>query len=602
MEPSPPRFRLSLRVKLTLLIETCIIVLVTIMGLTNILREKDALESELRKRGLALASDLAKFTARPLLNNDLPSLRRFVNHSMEQEYVRYAMVLAPGGKVVMHSDLSEVGKHYEDPLSVTALHSSVPGCTDVHVSSAEELHCDIYAPIRAGDVTLGTVRLGYSHMAMEQQLEHARNQIFLIALLTTVAGGVISYFVASYISSPIRKITVATRRVSEGWLDTRINLSRSDEIGSLAGAFNRMTEVLRETTVSKDSFDDIIRSMKDTLVVVDPDSRIRIVNRAACELLEYQASELMGKDVGVILPRDGASPEGQVCRDTMAGSSPAGREMEYLTRSGKRVPVDFSAAVLRNKDGNVEGAVCIARDITERRQAEKALRDSEMLLHHLYSQLLTTQEEERRRLAGELHDELGQSLMVLNLRLRSIRDGLEAGQDHLVRECDAMHAYIREVAENVRRLALDLSPSILKDLGLWAAIRRLVESFGEHSGIDCSLDLAETGSFLSREEEITIYRMIQESLTNVAKHAEARRVAVSVCREGDSVLFRIEDDGKGFEVEEALRGDPGKTGLGLPSLNERARILGGFMKVRSRKGSGTTITFAVPLEKKGCVT
>ena len=275
------------------------------------------------------------------------------------------------------------------------------------------------------------------------------------------------------------------------------------------------------------------------------------------------------------------------------------QEIHYVTRSGKKIPMDFSAAVLKNKNEKVEGAVCIARDVTERKEAEEALRKSERQLHYLYSQLLTAQEKERRRLSIELHDELGQSLMVLNLRLRSIRDGLRNDQDEVRKECDAMHTYIKEVIENVRRLSRDLCPSILEDLGLWAAIRRLIESFSEYSGIECSLDLIETGNLFSKEQEITVYRMAQECLTNIAKHAHATHVTVSIHQEDGSVLFRIEDNGKGFDVHEAFHKDPGERGLGLPALHERARILGGSMDVWSRKGAGTKISFTVPLDKKG---
>lgn len=592
-------FQPSLRLKLTLLIEACIILLVAVTGVTATLREKNALENELRKRGLALTGDLANFMARPLLSNDLPSLRRFVIHSMKQEYVRYVMVLAPDGRVVMHSDLSEIGNLYTDASSLVALRSRKAGYTDVHVSSTEDLHCDMFAPIEVADVRLGTVRLGYSHMAIANELASARRQILVIALLTSLAGGIVSYLVASYISSPIKKITDATRHVARGSLDTRIDLSTQDEIGALAEAFNKMTQDLRETTVSKDYFDSIIKSMNDTLVVIDPDTRIRSVNKAACELLEYEPSALIGKTVDVIISREGHGSGLQHCREVMAGAGVVNRELHYLTRTGKRIPMDFSAAVLMNKNGDVEGAVCIARDVTERKEAEEALRESERRLQHLYSQMLTAQEKERRRLSIELHDELGQSLMVLNLRLRSIRDGLWTDQEDLRNECDAMRTYIKEVAGNVRRLSRDLSPSILEDLGLWAAVGRLAESFSEHSGIECSLDLPETVSPFSKEKEIIVYRMVQECLTNIAKHAHATRVSLVFRLGYGSVLLHIEDNGDGFDVKEAFLKDPGKRGLGLPALYERARILGGSMEVSSRKSAGTKITFAVPLDRKG---
>lgn len=599
MKRLPSPIRLSLKVKLTLLIEMCVIILVTVTGVITTTREKGALEHELRKRGFSLVRDLARFTARPLSSRDLPSLRRFVNHSMQQEYVRYVMILDTKGKVIMHSDLSEVGKLYKDPLSISAVTADRPGYTDVHVSSSGELHCDMFAPIKAGNIILGVVRLGYSHMAIEHELTHARRQILLIALVTSLAGGILSYLLASFISSPIKKITEATRQVAKGALDTRIAVARQDEIGDLACAFNKMTVDLCETTVSKDYFDNIIRSMNDTLMVVDPDGRIKSVNRAACGLLEYEAHELLGKEIGAVIspldPRSGLSH----CQKTMAGAASVNQGVHFVTRTGKRIPMDFSAAVLKNKNGELEGVVCIARDVTEREEAERALKESEGRLQYLYSQLITAQEKERRRLSIELHDELGQSLMVLNLRLRSIRDGLGSEQNGLREECDGLRVYIKEVTENVRRLSHDLSPSILEDMGLWAAVRRLAESFSEHSGIECLLEILDAVRPFSKEQEIIVYRIVQECLTNIARHANANRVTLT-CRLVEGSLFlQIEDDGDGFDVKRASLKDAGIRGLGLPALYERARILGGSMEVLSRKGAGTKITFTLPLDKKG---
>ena len=590
--------RANLKVKLTLLIGICFVSLVIVTGFITTMREKATLENELRKRGLALASDLARFMARPMLSGDLPALRRFVNHSMEQEYVRYVVVLDPHGKVIMHNDLAEVGKLYNDPLSTTAISSRNPGYTGVHVSSSEELHCDMFAPIQVADIPLGTVRLGYSHLAIENEIADARRQIFIIGVLTTAVGGIFAYLLATYISSPIKKITDATHKVAAGQLDVETTIHRSDEIGALATAFNRMTHDLRTTTVSKDYFDNIITSMNDTLVVLDAHTKITDVNRKTCEMLEYSAHELIGRDIGMILSQ-GNQTLGMPDLDVvMLGSNVVNREVEYLTHHGRIIPMHFSAGVLKSKSGIVEGAVCIARDVTEMKLAEEAIRESERQIHYMYTQLLTAQEKERRRLSIELHDELGQSLMVLKLKLRSIRDGLEDEQEKLIRECDAMNAYIKDVAENVRRLSRDLSPSILEDVGLWAAIGWLAESFYEHNGIECSLDLTETGRLFSREVEINVYRMIQECLTNVAKHAQATSASLVIRRAANTVSFVLEDNGKGFDVRYARSKEPREKGLGLPSLFERARMLGASLDVWSQNGAGTKITFTVPVDNE----
>jgi sensor histidine kinase regulating citrate/malate metabolism len=188
--------KLSLRLKLTLLIEGIVLILVIITGVITTVREKETLEKELQKRGVALASDLAKFAARPLLSYDLPTLRRFVNQTMEQEYVRYVIILDPNGKVIMHNNLSEVGKTYGDNLTIIAGRSNKPGHTDVHTGKDEDLHSDMFTPVEVSGVRLGTVRLGYSHLAVRAQIAESQRQIFIIGLLTAVTGGFVAYLLA----------------------------------------------------------------------------------------------------------------------------------------------------------------------------------------------------------------------------------------------------------------------------------------------------------------------------------------------------------------------------------------------------------------------
>jgi len=587
--------RVSLRTKLILLIESLVVILVLATGIIVTMHEKETLERELRKRGLALAADLANFAERPLLREDLPTLRRFVNHSMKQDYVRYVMVLDPHGKVVMHSDLGEVGKIYRDRLSIVAMNSKEPGCSHTHREKKEGFLCDIFAPIQVAEVRLGTVRLGYSHMAIEKEIAQARHQIFIIGLLTTMIGGVVAYFLAVFISSPIKRITDATEKVADGNLDIFLTIKRGDEIGTLANSFNKMAEDLRRTTVSKDYVDNIIGSMNDTLVVVDLDAKIRSVNRATCELLEYKEDELVGRDINLIVPQEEEIFKGTGFQRLLSEATVVNHELDYVTRSGKRIPTLFSAAVLKNKEGEIVGAAAIARNVTERRRAEEALRESERHLRFLSSQLLTAQERERRRLSIELHDELGQALMVFKLKLRSIQEGLRTDQVSLKGDCDEVIDYINEVTENVRRLSRDLSPSILDDLGLSAAIRWLVDSSTKHGNIESSLDMTDLDNLFSQEGQITVYRIIQECLTNVAKHAQATYVSIVIRKQDGRVFFRVKDDGKGFDVKEVFGKDPGKKGLGLAAMYERARMLGGSLDIWSQEGAGTKITFTVSL-------
>jgi PAS domain S-box-containing protein len=582
-----------------LLIEGLVVTVVLVTGITATMREKKTLESELEKRGLALAVDLAKFASRPLLSEDLPTLRRFVNHSMEQDYVRYVMLLDPQSKVVMHSDLAEVGKIFKDTLTMAAVHSDVPGCTNVCASGMAPRHCDIFAPIEVADVRLGTVRLGYSYRAAEKEIDAARNQILYIGFVTALIGGVVAYFLASFISSPIKRITCAMGRVADGDLDTVLTIKRNDEVGALADSFNKMTQDLRKTTISKDYVDNIIGSMNDTLIVVDPDAKIRSVNRATCDLLGYAEDELVGKDINLIV--DGEEPvfRMETTQSRHHRATLVNHEVNYVTKLGKQIPMLLSEALLRDKEEQVVGIAGLARDIEERKRAEEALRESERRLRFLSSQLLTVQEEERRRLSAELHDELGQALVLFKINLRAIQRALGTDQTELKRECEDLIAYINEVSENVRRLSRDLSPAILEDLGFLAAVRRLIEGFAKHSNIKTSLDMADIEDLLPKEAQIIAYRIVQECFTNIARHSQARNVSFEIGKRDGQLVFRVEDDGTGFDVEKVLRTDSIEKGLGLPAMFQRARMLKGSLDIESQQGRGTTVTCTIPIDNGG---
>jgi PAS domain S-box-containing protein len=377
---------LSLRAKLTLLIESFVVILVVSVGLLATMHVKKALENELSKRGLALATDLAQFMTRPLLSNDLPALRRFINHSMEQDYVLYVYVLDPDGRVIMHSDLSEVGKVYKDPVSITAMKAQSGGYTDLHSSDKEHVHCDMYMPIQVSGTRLGTVRFGYSHLAIEREIADAQRNIFLMGLITIIIGGGVSYLLATLIATPIKQITTATEKVSNGHLDTSLPIKRNDEIGVLANAFNKMTEDLRMTTVSKDYVDNIIGSMNDTLIVIGPDAKIMSVNKATCDLLGYREDDLIGKEITQIIPMEGRIFRESGFHEILGKETVANYELEYVRKSGELIPMLFSAAVLRNKQGAREGVVCIARDISEQKLADKIVRESEQKYRTLFEE------------------------------------------------------------------------------------------------------------------------------------------------------------------------------------------------------------------------
>ncbi|MBM4299973.1 MAG: PAS domain S-box protein [Deltaproteobacteria bacterium] len=236
------------------------------------------------------------------------------------------------------------------------------------------------------------------------------------------------------------------------------------------------------------------------------------------------------------------------------------------------------------------------RGRAEQRRVEEALKESKQELRGLTSQLMSIQEQERRRVARELHDELGQALTVLKINLVAIEDKLAPDQQPLKVNCEHMLSYIDTVIENVRRLSWDLSPSSLEDLGLSAALGYLAEETCRNHDMQCAVVMDEIDHLFAPEIQINIYRIFQESLTNVVKHARAGLVSVNITREDGKVSFMIRDNGRGFNLNQIMSGKVAKRSLGLTAMNERALMARGSLQISSRRGQGTTITFSIPID------
>ncbi len=341
----------------------------------------------------------------------------------------------------------------------------------------------------------------------------------------------------------------------------------------------------------------VIQQMADAIILLDVETkRILDSNAAFRKLLGYTPEELkaltiydyvaherenIGLHIGLVLTQ----------RQHYHG------ERQYRRKDGSLVDVEVSAKLVTY--GGRKVICAVARDISERKETERALRESEQKLRLLSSHLLTAQETERRRISIELHDELGQALMVLKLHLKSIERKLRKNQVGLKEECEHTLQYINQIIDKVRRISLDLSPSILEDLGLSAALRWLVGDFTKHYDIRSSVDIPELNDLFSKKTQIIIYRIFQEALTNIGKCADATHLFIAIKKQSDNVSFLVEDNGNGFDVEKVFTKDGTVKGMGLTAMDERVRMLGGSLDLWSRRGKGTRISFAIPTNKKG---
>ncbi|MHB8068790.1 MAG: hybrid sensor histidine kinase/response regulator [Desulfobaccales bacterium] len=355
----------------------------------------------------------------------------------------------------------------------------------------------------------------------------------------------------------------------------------------------RQTEaMLRE---SEERFRTLFETAGSFISVTTTKGLLLEVNPEAERVSGWPRQEVLGRSfLELYVPETFKEKVKADFQKVLAGEATRGFEMPLKLREGGERPFLWNVNRLLGKEGQVLGVMAVGQDITERKRSEEVLLESEQKLRLLTSQILTAQESERKRISRELHDELGQSLTILKLNLRAAGRQLpEPGG--VKEELDGMSLYLDEVIDKVRRLSRALCPAILEDLGLVPALHYLINEFSKYYDINHCIDLEDLDLRFDKEAQIIIFRIFQEALTNIVRHAQATKVRVAVQESKGMAIFEVEDNGRGFEVSEILSGPSMDRGLGLAALDERAKMLGGSLRIRSRKGRGTRITCAVPV-------
>jgi len=337
----------------------------------------------------------------------------------------------------------------------------------------------------------------------------------------------------------------------------------------------------------------------DAILWAGPDRRIMYVNVRATELLGYSRQELLTLSIPDIAP---LQTRVDLLNDLTRLKQ--GEVVQYATtfrrKSGAVFPIEVSMRYLEHEGA---GYVCaIVRDVSERKRAEsviqegaEALRRSQEALRALNSQLLTVQEDERRRLARELHDELGSRLGSIILKT----EGKFALLEQKSQEASIMRNVtdeLRGISDRVRTIAHELHPSILDNLGLSVALKKMVKEYGSWSGMKVVSNISmEFTEALDREIATCLYRIAQEALMNVKKHASAGEVTVSLARLDNWVQLTVRDDGKGFSPETESRRTKG---LGIVGMEERIHMVEGELEVQSGKGRGAVVTARAPFRER----
>ncbi|MBV8271061.1 MAG: PAS domain S-box protein [Cupriavidus sp.] len=367
------------------------------------------------------------------------------------------------------------------------------------------------------------------------------------------------------------------------------------DITERARADEALRDSLQRVKESEARLAGIIRSAMEAIITVDGEQRVVLFNPMAETLFAWPADQAIGRPLADFIPeRFRAVHEEHVRRFGVTGVSDRqmGRQraLYAMRRDGGEFPIE--ASISQTTDGGTKLYTVMLRDITERIRSEETLRRSREELQQLSDSILATREEEKRRIARELHDDLGQRLSALKMDVATLGEDVAECRptDSLLDEISGMNKVIDDTVASVRRIASDLRPALLDELGMLPAIEWLASDFSSRYGLEVGVDGEDTE--VPEQTAIAVFRIAQEALSNVIRHANATVVRITLTDGADGLELRVQDNGVGWNKKPSGSG-PRKS-LGLLGIRERARLLRGTATIESDPGKGFLLIVTIP--------
>ncbi len=353
---------------------------------------------------------------------------------------------------------------------------------------------------------------------------------------------------------------------------------------------HRAEETLRE---SRELYRDLVENINDVIFTVDEGGIVTFISPVIEQLSGHHPTELIGKPfTELVYSKDFLAFQKSFHRPIFGHLERT--EYRIITKSGElRWVRSSNRPILKN--GSIVGLRGVLWDITDQKQAEERLAKTLQEVRNLAAHQQSIREEERMQIAREIHDQLGQTLTALKMDLAVLDRKLKGkmNRNSVQDEIASMHRMIDNTIQYIRKLVAELRPDVLDNLGLKAAIEWQVRKFRDRAGIDCRFRSAIEDQQIDRERSTALFRILQEALTNVARHAKATKVEITLNDDSRNLLLEIKDNGKGIPV----RAKSSKNSFGLLGMRERALVFGGEIKIDGVKGQGTIISARIPRAK-----
>jgi PAS domain S-box-containing protein len=369
------------------------------------------------------------------------------------------------------------------------------------------------------------------------------------------------------------------------------------EEGNFTGAFAMFSDItaLRET---EKRFQKIFEEAAIGMCLIDMKGYLLECNPAFQAMLGYSEEELYQKFTVDLTHPDDVAVTAQLFRELAEGKRDSFRlDKRYIRKDGRLVWAQVTVSLLRAASGEPQFAISMLEDITQRKQSEAEIRAYQEQLQSLASELSLTEERERRRLATDLHDHIGQALAIAKIKLGVLQKKTTAKT--LTPPLMEIRELIEQMIQDTRSLTFELSVPILYELGFEAALEWLAKQMRAQHGIQVDLKRHNTPVSMDVEIRVLLFKAVRELMHNIVKHAQAQHAVIAVQRNGNELLVKVKDDGVGIDpakINSQLKSPGSSGGFGLFSIRERLRYLGGRLEVDSEPGQGTTVSLMVPLK------
>lgn len=474
---------------------------------------------------------------------------------------------------------------YKSPPSTYRLNTNPPNWFIKFLAPPNNVNTRL---IRFGRLIVETNPIG---TIKEAWVEMSR--LFFITIVFLIALNIFVYFLLGRWLQPINPMLKAIERMGKGKLSIRLPQFKLPEFNSISTNFNRMGESLELSIKENQTLASIAEQTADAIIMQDKDNKISFWNHSAELMFGFNRADALGRPIDIIFPKDRKKNHTETFLSGVRGKGLSNFEAQGVTKKANLIDISISSSSLKDqKTKRFIGNILSIRDISEKiiaEQSQKELRRNRELTAIIQGHI----EDERRSLARELHDELGQYVSAVKIFAQNIINRSKGKDKNIEESALSVTSAANQIYDGMHSIIRKLRPGSLDNLGLAETLKDMVSGWrSQHSAINVDLFVGESLGHLGEAISINVYRIIQEAMNNCLKHAEAKNISISLDNKKKQLALVFKDDGVGFDTTLLAKTKQ----FGLIGMQERVKSLNGIFSIKSTPNKGTLINITIPLD------